>query len=180
MRWNTFFRSALFAACGAAAYLPAVAVLGPTVDVQTATALYLAALVTCYIAGLVRPGLHRLRAALIVGGLGVALVAGAASLREVVLGLAAVLAVARSACLYKAPPARALLTELALVGGGLCFARFLLAQSVLSGVLAIWGFFLVQAIFFLVRGITPRVDPQRDPFEAAHRRAMAVLAEHRP
>jgi hypothetical protein len=56
-------------------------------------------------------------------------------------------------------------------------ARFLAAATPFATALAVWGFFLVQSVFFLVGGVQPRREPgpQPDPFEDAHARALALL-----
>jgi hypothetical protein len=67
--------------------------------------------------------------------------------------------------------------EVGLVGGGLLLARFLAGPSLVAIMLAVWGFLLVQSFFFLVPGAREgaRGTPQRDPFDAAHERARALL-----
>jgi hypothetical protein len=179
MRWNTFVRSALFAALAAAAYLPALALMGPLLGHRTAVGLYLVGLTTCYLAGLAPRSARRVGVALLVGTLGLSLVAGGASLETVVLGLAAMLAAARSGLLYRLPPGRALVTEAVLTGGGLCFACFLLGPPALGAMLAIWGFFLVQGLFFLIARRELRATPraQQDPFESAYACAAELLTE---
>lgn len=177
MRWNTFARSSLFAAVAAAAWVPWVFVAGPIVGVWTARALYLGGVMMLYTAGL-SPGATR--------GVVVALVAGAAAscvalaaqtTAELAIGLAMILGVARSGFLYRAAPARAVTTELALLVGGLLFAGFLAGYSLLSTGLGLWGFLLVQSLFFLVAGVQSRAvgDWRVDPFEEALRRALALL-----
>jgi hypothetical protein len=179
MRWNTFVRSALFAALAAAAYLPALALMGPLLGHRTAVGLCLVGLTTCYLAGLAPRSARHLGGALLVGILGLLLVAGGASLENLVLGLVAMLAAARSGLFYRLPRGRALVTEAVLAGGGLCFAGFLLGPPRLGAMLAIWGFFLVQSLFFLVGGRKLRAAPraQQDPFESACLRAVELLTE---
>jgi len=177
MRCNSFLRSALFAALAAAAYLP-VHVLGePLLGVSTGRALYLTGLLACYVVGL-SPG-GRPAAALVVGVLGLALIVGVDSLREVVLSLAVILGILRSGLIYPSRPARAIVTEAFLIGGGLAFACSLLGSSAFSVALAVWGFFLVQSTFFLCSNSERGADSTsgRDPFESAHARAMDLLGE---
>ena len=162
MRWDSFGRSAAFAACAALGWMPWVVLGGPR-------ALYLVAATSAYVGGLGGP--RRLPAAMLtaIAG-GVLVVAGDAAV--LCIGLAVALAVARSAFLYRAAPARAVVVEAALAGGGLFFARLLGTPS-----LAIWGFFLVQSFFFLLPAVRVRetTTGHPDPFEAAHARAMEVL-----
>ena len=169
MRWDSFGRSAAFAACAALGWLPWI-VLGGS------RALYLVGVTSVYVAGLGGPIARRVPAAMLTAFAGVAvLLAGDAAVLFV--GLAVLLAVARSAFLYRAAPARAVVVETALAGGGLVFARLLAARSPLGTTLAIWGFFLVQSFFFLLAGVRVRATPTDHPdaFEAAHARAMEVL-----
>jgi len=53
MYWNTFARSALFAAVAAAAWLPWVMLASPVVGPWNARALYLVAVAATYVGGLV-------------------------------------------------------------------------------------------------------------------------------
>jgi len=182
IRCNSFIRSALFAAAAAAGW-PAWALLtAPIAGVRQALALYLVGVTALYVAGL-RDGAADARGRWRRGAiaLGVALGCGVLGLftrgtAELAVALAAVLAVARSAFFYRAVPARAVAAELILVLGGLSFARFLAGPSLLSAALSIWGFFLVQSLFFLFADRRARA-PERhvDPFEEAHRRALALL-----
>lgn len=175
MRWNSFGRSALFAALAGAAYLPVLVLVGPLLGFTTAATVYLTALVTCYVAGL-SPG-RRFGTTFVVGALGLALVAAADSPREFVLILAVILGITRSGLLYPSRSVRTIATEAVLVGGGLAFAVFLRASSPFSTALAIWGFFLVQSFFFLCRDTEGRSQPnaERDPFESAYVRAVDLL-----
>jgi hypothetical protein len=170
IRWNSFGRSAAFAACAALGWMPWVVLGGPR-------ALYLVGVTAAYVAGLGGPIARRIPAAMLTAVAGVALlVAGDAAV--LCVGLAVALAVARSAFLYRAAPARAVVLETALAGGGLLFARFLGARSPLGMALAVWGFLLVQSFFFLLAGVRVRepATGHPDPFEAALARAMEVLA----
>ena len=169
IRWDTFGRSAGFAACAALGFLPWLVAGGPR-------ALYLVGVASAYVAGLGGPIARRFPAAMLTAIAGGALlVAGDPAV--LCVGLAVALAVARSAFLYRAAPARAVVLETALAGGGLLFARLLAARSPLGMALAIWGFFLVQSFFFLLAGVRLReiATGHPDPFEAAHARAMEVI-----
>ena len=169
MRWDSFGRSAAFAACAALGCIPWIVVGGPR-------ALYLVAVTSAYVAGLGGPIARRLPAAMLAAVAGGALLL-ARDATVLCIGLAVALAVARSAFLYRAAPARAVVVETALAGGGLLFARLLGTRSPLGMALAIWGFFLVQSFFFLLVGARARetATGHPDPFEAAHARAMEVI-----
>jgi hypothetical protein len=103
----------------------------------------------------------------------------ASSLTEVALGAGLIIAVCRSGFLYRRRPARAMAIETALTLGGLLFARYLAGPSALATGLAVWGYFLVQSLFFAVSGWQPRAAATKglDPFDEAERRALAVLRQ---
>ncbi|MGH7786161.1 MAG: hypothetical protein ACRERC_04800 [Candidatus Binatia bacterium] len=181
MRCDSFSRSGGFAALAAAGWLPWAAFSAPWMGVSEARALYLLAVAVLYIAALAagsvgrrhlsRPGVVLLAA---LGAAGVGLAAGETT--DLVLGLAVLIGVARSVFLYQAAPARAALLEVALLGGGLLFARLLAAGSPAPTAVGIWSFLLVQSCFFLVAGRAPRPAPAAaDAFEEAHRRALTLL-----
>ena len=177
MRWNTFGRSAGFAAAAGCGVMPLLLVTAPLLGVRGALSLYLAGVAAAYVTA-IAPSLRRgLGAGLFVGLLGVGLAAAAHALPELAVGLGVLLALARSGFLYRAQPGRALAVEIALVGGGLLFARFLAGTSLLSVMLALWGFLLVQSVFFLVGGVRTREAgaAHKDPFDAACERANAML-----
>jgi hypothetical protein len=182
IRCDGFGRSALFAAGAAAGWLAWAVAAGPVVGVWRALVLYLVATTALYVAALP----HRARRVVIV--LGVAIVAlsvaaCAGTTAGLAIALAAIVGLARSAFFYRAAPARAVLTELLLLVGGLLFARSLAGPSVPSIALALWGFLLVQSLFFLIPGARARSAAQHhpDPFDEAHRRTEALLEEvHAP
>ncbi len=177
MRWNTFTRSTLFAAVAAAGWLPWVLVAAPILGVSNARAFYLVGTTALYIAGLSPRATRQITAGalggLVAGGLGLA----AHTTTEVAIGLAMILGIARSGFLYRAAPARAAATEGALLLGGLLFARFLAGSPLAPTALALWGFLLVQSLFFLIAGVRVRSPggQRADPFEEAHRRALTLL-----
>jgi hypothetical protein len=176
MRCDTFARSAVFGAVAAAACLPWALVASPLVGAWNAQALYLAGVTTVYVAGLATPRRQALTAAALAALAASVAVLAARSTTELAIALAAILGIARSGFLYRAAPARAAATEVALLAGGLWLARFLAGAWAPFTGLALWGFVLVQSLFFLVAGVQARRPvPELDPFEAAHRRAVALL-----
>ena len=178
MRWDSFGRSAAFAAVAALGWMPWLMLVGPLLGPPAARTLYLIGVTSAYVAGLGGPTARRLAAAILTAMTGAAL----ALAGGLCLGLGVALAVARSVFLYRAMPARAVVTEATLVGGGLLFARLLATSSPLGATLPIWGFFLLQSCFFLVGGAheeRPR-SAYPDPFEAAYARAMDVLDRPTP
>jgi len=177
MRWNDFGRSAAFAALSALAMGAWVTAAGPVVGIRRSIVLYLVGLVATYVAGIGPSPRYGLRAGVAAAAFGSLLACATRSLGELALGLGIVLAVARSGVLHRMSGARAVVIEAALVAGGLVFARWLAGPSLLSLMLALWGFLLVQSLYFLVGGRRARRSESgwRDPFEAAHDRALALL-----
>lgn len=176
-RWNGFVPSAIFAAVAASAVVPWLVLAAPLLGGRRAVAVSLVLVTATYLAGIAP---SRRRAA---GAAVAALLAGAVLLvvtwhpLELAVGLGVALATLRSGVLFQAPPARAVVLEAALVGGGLCFARFLGGPGPLGVAFAVWGFFLVQSLWFLVGGVAERAAPARgtDPFDDAWARALAIL-----
>lgn len=101
----------------------------------------------------------------------------ASTITEAVLGAALVVGLCRSGVLYRRAAARCLTVELGLLLVGLLFARLLASPSPLGAGLALWGFFLVQSLFFVVGGWEPRpvAGENGDAFDEAERRVMEVL-----
>lgn len=176
MRWNTFGRSAVFAAVAGCGVMPWLLVAAPLLGVRGALSFYLVTATAAY-AMAVAPSLRRgLGASVLIATLGGALAACARGLPELALGLAVLLALARTGFLYRRRSGRAVAVEIGLVAAGLLFARFLAGSSLLSVMLALWGFLLVQSVFFLLGGGGEREDAaRRDPFDAAYERANALL-----
>jgi hypothetical protein len=173
MRWNTFARSAAFAAAAALGWFPWAVVTGPIVGGWSAWRLYVVGVTTLYVAGL-ETGLM---AAALTAAVGVGLAAVARTPGELAIGMAAMLGVARSGLARRAGPARAVAIEVGLLACGLVFAGFLAGRSPVAVALALWGFFLVQSFYFLVGGTAARSAGRwrADPFEEAYARATAVL-----
>src|SRR5262245_28254795 len=145
MGWNTFGHSAVFAAVAGCGVVPWILAAAPLLGMRGALAVYLVAGLAAYV-GAIAPSLRRgLGVAAVVGSLGAALTGLPHPLPELVLGLGVLLALVRSALLYRSRPGRGLTLECALVGGGLLFARFLAGGTLLSLALAVWGFLLVQS-----------------------------------
>jgi hypothetical protein len=174
--WNTFVRSALFAAVVAALWFPWAILVAPLVGLWQARALYLTAVTALYIGGLGPRRAHAVPVAIVTAVVGAAVVAVVGSTAELAIALALLIAIARSGLLYRANLARALMTEAVLLGAGLLFARFLGGYTLISTALAIWGFLLVQSTFFLIGGVRARqVVECGDAFDEAHRRALVLL-----
>lgn len=177
MRCDSFARSALFAAGAAVGWSVWTIIASPIVGPRNALALYLTGATALYIAALSPRRWRRLSVAVVAVVLAAALALCARTTTELAIALAAILGIARSAFRYRAAPARAAALEVTLLVGGLLFARFLAGSTLSSTGLALWGFLLVQSLFFLVAGRHPRspTAPRADPFDDAHRRAVALL-----
>jgi hypothetical protein len=175
IRVRTFGRGVAFAAVAALGWIPWAVVSSPLLGGGGALAVYLVGALTSYVAALgerLRPGA--------VGAAGFAacgagVLAGASA--ELAIALAALLGLFRSGVVYGPASARALALEVVLLGGGLVFARFLAAPSLLHISLAIWGFFLIQSFYFVRPGATVPSDvaSDRDGFETAYRRASELV-----
>jgi len=177
MRCNTFGRSAVFAALLGISVLPWLVVAGPLLGMRWALAVYLVALTVTAVTAAAPSRRRRLGAGFIVAALGSGLALVTRTLPELALALAVLFGMVRAVVLYRLRPMRAVAVEVALIGGGLLFARFLAGPSLASIVLAIWGFLLIQSFFFLVGGVRPRerATSRHDPFDAAHERARVLL-----
>jgi len=177
IRWNTFARSAVFAAVAAAGWLPWALIVGPITGASRARALYLIVVLAAYIVGLSAATARASIVAVAVSGAALVLTFLARSNTELVFGLALLLSLARSCFLYRHNAARAVALEMALQLVGLLFARWLSAPTLVATSLALWGYMLVQSCFFLFAG-APAWRPGAadiDPFERAHRSALALL-----
>jgi hypothetical protein len=178
MRCNTFGRSLVFAALAAAGMLALEVILAP-LNPHSVLACYAVAVAVAYVAAIAPQRASGLAAGALAALLGVALVLLPLDLGQTALGAALVVAVCRSAILYRARPLRALLLELALLAGGLGLAGWLADGGAASLALGLWGYLLVQSVFFLVGGVTVRSDceAQIDPFERARAGLLALLDE---
>lgn len=179
LRWNSFFRSVLFSLAAAGAALPWWTLARPFLGGARSLSIYLVAVMAAYLAGLAAERSRRLATFVVAGAVGSFVALAAHSFTELAIGLAVVLAVGRSVFLYPTSAARAVAIELALTGGGLVFARFLAGGALVSIVLSLWGFFLVQSLYFLFGTATSTRSREEgrhpDPFEDVHGRAIALL-----
>jgi len=176
IRCDTLPRSIVFAALTAIGWVPWALFAVPLIGAWEARALYFIGVLALYVSGLTATRPNRLRVPVVVASAAgaVALVAGSAT--ALVIGLAAVLGVARSGFVYPTAPSRAVVREAILLGGGLLLARLPTAAPLMTSTgLALWGFLLVQSFFFLLPRDRPTATSQPDPFEEAHRRALAIL-----
>ncbi len=179
MRLDSFGRSLVFAAVAAAGW-PAFAILtAPLLGAGAALSLYALLVVTLHVFGIAKRPARGVVAAGVALGLGAGVLLLTRGTVEAMVGSALVLGVARSGVLYRARTARAWLTEALLLGSGLALARFLAVPGPLGAALGIWGFFLVQSVFFLIGGVRERRAEvgNLDPFDLARTRLTTLLDE---
>lgn len=175
MRWDGFGGTLLFGALAAASVLVAAA-LGLSGGLFALQLLVIACL---YAVGLAVPNARGARvalpAALLAGGLWLV----TSSVLQAALGAALLVAVVRSVLVYRAPRLRALVAEVVLLGGGLALARGLLGPTPGSWALAVWGFFLVQSVYFWLPGLAEAVPARapEDAFVQARRRLLRLLED---
>jgi hypothetical protein len=176
MRCNTFAGSLLFAALAAAGLLALEVLLAP-LNLPSLLACYVVAVAAAYVAAIAPHRASGLAAGALAALLGVVLLLLPLDLGQVALGAALVVAVCRSAILYRARPLRALLLELALLAGGLGLAASLADGGIASLAWGLWGYLLVQSLFFAVGGVALRDggDARVDPFERARAGLLALL-----
>jgi len=173
---SAFAKSLWFAVCAAGVLPLWLLVVRPICGAERAVGAYFVAVAAAYL-GSIAPTRGRALAvailAMAVGGLAALLTRAPG---ELVLVLAVLVAVARSGFLYRCTPARGVVVEAIVTGGGLLFARFLCGPSVAALVLSLWGFFLAQSLYVLLSATTAtKVARHPDPFQDAYGRALALL-----
>ncbi|GAB6905542.1 conserved membrane hypothetical protein [Desulfosarcina cetonica] len=95
------------------------------------------------------------------------------------LGLG-MLAWIRSGICFTTTPLRALLAETIAIGGGIALTVFFHPTTAISWAIAIWLFFLMQALYFFIVPSSRRdssATAQEDPFERACRDVKRLLEE---
>jgi hypothetical protein len=174
MRWDSFSHSVLF---GALAGLGWLGVVQLPLSAYAAYPPYVIGCVAVYLAGLAPARRRRLAAGSLGAALGFGVFLLVGGVREATLAAAFVLAVVRSGFLYRQGPLRAVVLESALVLGGLSIARVFAGAGAESLAFGVWGFFLVQSLFFLAPGVGHRRGPQEseDPFERARSQLERLL-----
>jgi hypothetical protein len=175
-RWNGFGRAVGFALVAAGALLAAQVLLAPLLGARATLRGFAVASAVVYLAGLGPSWRRGAAAAIAAGAAGLVLLALPIPVAQTAAAAAGLVAVGRSAILYRSRPLRALVLEVALTAGGLVLASRLVGGGIASLALAAWGYFLVQSLFFLVGGIEARPDPgPADPFERARAQLLALL-----
>jgi len=179
MRWNSFARTLGFAAVVAVGLPIASTLFGSTLAFSQLLAPYVVGVIALYAAGIAPTRTRGVTAAGLALLLGLLLLAVADGVTELAIGAALILSVVRSGLLYRSRPARAIVLEAGLLVGGLSLAKFLLIGGLGGVSLALWGYFLVQSLFFLIGGVAlrPEASPRRDPFEHARTQLLSLLEE---
>jgi hypothetical protein len=174
-----FLRSLIFAAVVALGGVTWVVVVSPLVGRSDAAAAAFLAAAVLYLAWIATSLRRAVLAAVGGGSLALLVLLFGASPSEVAAGGAVLLAVLRSAFLYRSPPLRALAVEVALLTAGALVGQWLYAPSPLGAGLALWGFFLVQSLFFLMWHRGEDEAGALDRFDEARLRALELMEEAR-
>ena len=178
MRWNSFSGTLWFAALAAVGMPAAVLALGPGLGERAALSVYTVASACLYLVGCA-PGRRRgLLVAIPVAAAGALILLLAPQPEQAAAMSAVMIAVCRSGFLYRSRAGRALVVELLLAVAGLAAARLLWGPGLLAPALAMWGYYLVQSVFFLIGGVqVRRRSTEGDPFELARSRVLTLLED---
>jgi hypothetical protein len=176
---GTFSGSLVFGAIAALGSFVFLVAMRPFLGGALASSTYCVAVAVVYLVAMAPSWSRGIRIGLLAGALGVAILLFSSDAIVVVLGATVVLGLMRSGFLFRTKPGRALLVELGLLGGGLLLANALAGAGSLGLAMAIWSFFLVQSVYFLLGGIGERSEstPEIDPFEEACVRATRLMEE---
>jgi hypothetical protein len=180
MRLGTFAGSLVYAAISALVAIPYLMAARPILGSSIAWSSCCVAMVVGYLIAIAPSWARGIRIGLLAGVFGLGIVVLAPSTSVAVLACMVLLGLMRSGFLLRTKPARALVTETGLLAAGLAMAYVLAGWGVLSIALAIWGFFLVQSLYFLVGGIGQRAGRAEDvdPFEKAHKQAVRLMDDY--
>jgi len=181
MRLGSLFGNLLFAAIAGLATV-AYSVIAPPVlgfkGFSTAWLWWCLFLTVSYLVA-IAPNLGRgLRIGILAGAIGVGICLVAPGEGAALLGMTMILGLMRSGFLFPRRLARAVAVELGLAGFSGLLAGSLAGPSSLSLGIAVWGFFLVQSLFFVIGGIEVwRPGVTEDAFEKARREAMRMMED---
>jgi hypothetical protein len=176
---GTFSGSLVFGAAAALASVAFLVAMRPLLGGSLASSTYCVTAAVFYLVAMAPSWSRGIRIGFLAGVLGGATLLFAPNATVAVLGATVLLGLMRSGFLFRARPGRALLVELGLLAGGLLLANALADTGSLGFAVAIWGFFLVQSVYFLLGGIgeRPESTPEIDPFEQACVRATRVMED---
>ena len=157
--------------------------LGPWPVSASVEAAYLAGCLVVYCGLLGSTRRHMMRNAL-VGLFGAAIVVMISDgMGGIFVGFTCVLGFVRSGLEFRRGPLRGLILESVIGGAGLVFAAWLAMPGGLGDSIALWGFMLVEGLYFLI-GEAPSKEGLRrgrggscgrDPFERADRELSGLL-----
>ena len=173
-----FSRTLLFGALAAVGVPAAGVLLAPVLGLPLTLSLYVLGLPIAYLAWIA----GSLRRGVLAGGLAAAgtlvLLLFLPGPTLAAVGAALTVAAVRSGFLFRAPQPRLLVLEAVLLVTGLAVADALAGPGLIGSALTVWGYFLVQSLYFLLA--RPRVRAARsagDPFERARERLERLLDE---
>ncbi len=134
-------------------------------------------LAVLYLVAIAPSSSRALRIGTLAGVLGLALGLLAPSAEASVVGAAFLVGVLRSGFVYRSRPWRGLAIETLLLSGGFVLATILNGYGPLDTALAVWGFFLVQSLYFLIGGVEHRAATPDgiDPFVKAREEALRLI-----
>lgn len=170
-------RSLLFAVVAGLAVIPALMVGGSLVGRFWAWMAVCLGTAVLYVVTVAPSWARALPAGALATLFSIAVAGLATTPAELALGAALVVGVCRSGLLYRRRGMRSLAIEVGLLAIGLVFARSLAGSSPLTIGLGVWGFYLVQSLFFVIAGWETQqpAGTVEDPFDEAERRAMEIL-----
>ena len=179
MKIEGFASSLLFGGVVAVAVVSAQSLFAPIFGSGDVLALYLVSVLVAY-TGLLGRDLRRGLRNGCVSLLGSVLVLAMANGTEgIAIGLTILLALVRSGMDSETRTPRGLMVEAVLGLGALAFASSLTGPGWLGSASALWGFALVQSLYFLAPGLRSASvgDGVGDPFERARERLLVLLEE---
>lgn len=180
METKGFAKSLLFGALAALATTPFLLLARALLAPGSALALWSVLLAAGYLACIAPNKVRGARVFFLALFLGLAALS-LASPSTTVLASAALVPVLRSGFLYRRRAARALVIESALLLVALVLVQLFTsaARGALPIASAVWAFFLVESLYFLIGGISNRRESavSEDPFERAARKAEAVMED---
>jgi len=178
MRFDGFGRTLFFGFMSALGLPAAWVLLGPLFGGRVVVTGYLAGVAILYAAGIAPPWRRGLPVALLVGVLAAPLFLAADSLAQVGVLAALLAALCRGTLLRRERQVRGLAIEAGLTLFGLGLAGLLAGPGPAGIALGIWGYFLIQSLFFLIEPRpTGALRERPDPFDEASTRLRRLLAD---
>lgn len=183
MKIRGVFSSLVFGVAGCVCLVFELHVFAPLLGAGNVLALHLVGSAVVYAALIGSNSRAAIRNACVatIGAAAVLLLArvGSAGLGEVAVGLTLVVALVRSGLDPSARGPRSLVAEMLLGTAALAFAAWLAGPTWLGSAAALWGFVLVQSLYFLIPiGRRPDLGTVGgDPFDRARERLVAMLEE---